>query len=346
MRRILIIRLSAIGDVAMLIPILYGVCRSNLDCRFTLLTQPMLTSLLIDAPDNLEAMVIDIKRGEKNFLGLLKFAYRVRQEQFDTIIDLHNVIRTKVIYFLSRVFSHTTYTKIDKHRKDRKQLILEKQITDLPSMPSLYKQTLSNVDINMDFEVKPIIISPDKLSNIKTFIDLNISNFNIVTNIGLAPFASKKSKSVNIDIIKDIVKNLINNTDSNIIIFGASINDDDNTKQLLSISDRIISIDGRLDLMQEIALISKLNCMISMDSANMHFASMVGVPVVSLWSGTVPQAGFLGLFQKKCDTIVAKNIDCSPCSIFGTNTCKREDFICCSSINADEVVLKVKNYLN
>ena len=65
------------GDVAMLIQVLYAVARANEQHEFILLTQPFLTELLLDAPDNVEAMAIDIRREEHSFLGLVRYAQRL-----------------------------------------------------------------------------------------------------------------------------------------------------------------------------------------------------------------------------------------------------------------------------
>lgn len=104
MARYLIIRLSAMGDVAMLIPLLYAVARANEQHEFILLTQPFFTELLLDAPDNVEGMAIDIRRGEeRSFLGLLRYARRLRHEHFDAVLDLHDVLRTKVLRSILRL---------------------------------------------------------------------------------------------------------------------------------------------------------------------------------------------------------------------------------------------------
>ena len=59
--------------------------------------------------------------------------------------------------------------------------------------------------------------------------------------------------------------------------------------------------------------------MMSMDSAAMHLASLAGVPVVSVWGATHHYAGFLGYGQSEAN-IVADDIECRPCSIYGNKT--------------------------
>ena len=85
--------------------------------------------------------------------------------------------------------------------------------------------------------------------------------------------------------------------------------------------------------------IKKLDVMISMDSANMHLASLVGVRVVSIWGATHPFAGFLGWGQKMEDC-VQRDLPCRPCSIYGKKPCLRGD-MACMDIEPNEIISRI-----
>ena len=93
---------------------------------------------------------------------------------------------------------------------------------------------------------------------------------------------------------------------------------------------------------QELALISHLDCMVSMDSANMHLASLVGTPVVSIWGATHPYCGFLG-WKQPYENIVQAELDCRPCSVFGDKPCYRKDYACMSAISPDTIIAKIRS---
>jgi ADP-heptose:LPS heptosyltransferase len=95
---------------------------------------------------------------------------------------------------------------------------------------------------------------------------------------------------------------------------------------------------------QELILMSHLDVMLSMDSANMHLASLTGIPVVSIWGATHPYAGFMGWNQTK-DNAIQADLDCRPCSIFGQKPCKRGDYACMTMIKPETVVEKVNTLL-
>jgi ADP-heptose:LPS heptosyltransferase len=96
--------------------------------------------------------------------------------------------------------------------------------------------------------------------------------------------------------------------------------------------------------MQELILMSHLDVMISMDSANMHLASLTNIPVVSVWGATHPYAGFLG-WKQSPDNAVQIDLPCRPCSIYGNKPCLRGDFSCMKNISPDLIVNRVEHIL-
>ena len=87
---------------------------------------------------------------------------------------------------------------------------------------------------------------------------------------------------------------------------------------------------------------SKLDVMLSMDSANMHLASLVGTRVVSVWGATHPYCGFMGWAQKQADIVQNNNLTCRPCSVFGNKPCYRGDFACMNTITPNEIIKKLE----
>jgi ADP-heptose:LPS heptosyltransferase len=102
---------------------------------------------------------------------------------------------------------------------------------------------------------------------------------------------------------------------------------------------------GKYSFQKELELISALDLMISMDSANMHLGALFGVPVVSIWGATHPYAGFYGWGQLPGN---AAQIDlyCRPCSVFGNKTCYRGDLACLNNISPLMVYDKVMENIN
>ena len=96
---------------------------------------------------------------------------------------------------------------------------------------------------------------------------------------------------------------------------------------------------------QELILMSHLDVMVSMDSANMHLASITGTKVVSVWGATHPYAGFMGWRQSE-DNAVQLPLACRPCSIFGNKPCRRGDFACMTGIKPEMIFEKIDKLLS
>ena len=106
--------------------------------------------------------------------------------------------------------------------------------------------------------------------------------------------------------------------------------------------ENVTSLAGKLSLKEELKKIAELEVMISMDSANMHLASLVGTRVVSVWGATHYFAGFLGYGQSENDIVEIKNLECRPCSVFGNKPCYRGDYACLNQIEISEILKKIE----
>ena len=98
------------------------------------------------------------------------------------------------------------------------------------------------------------------------------------------------------------------------------------------------------DMSQELILMSHLNVMISMDSGNMHLASLVACPVVSIWGATHRYAGFLG-WNQSVDNVVELDMKCRPCSIYGNIPCQYGNYKCLYDITPENVFKHVENVI-
>ena len=128
-----------------------------------------------------------------------------------------------------------------------------------------------------------------------------------------------------------------------VLLFGAGKKEGDILKAWETVEQEkmgcIMSICGKMGgLKNEMLLMSQLDLMISMDSANMHIASIFGVPVLSIWGATHPKAGFSGYGQSP-DTELQLDLPCRPCSIYGKKPCKLGDMRC-MNITPETIVNK------
>ena len=90
---------------------------------------------------------------------------------------------------------------------------------------------------------------------------------------------------------------------------------------------------------------SHLDVMLSMDSSNMHMASLTATPVVSVWGATHPYGGFMG-WKQPAENAIQADLDCRPCSIYGKRPCRRGDLACMNLIRPEIIIEKIEQIIN
>jgi ADP-heptose:LPS heptosyltransferase len=163
--------------------------------------------------------------------------------------------------------------------------------------------------------------------------------------IGVAPFARHLEKMYPLQKMKLFLQQLNERKDVQLLFFGAAGTEATQLAEWQQEFTGSVNVAGRISLGEELNLVSNLSLMISMDSANMHIASVYGVPVVSIWGATHPYAGFYGWGQDESH-IVQAELYCRPCSVFGNKPCFRGDHACMHLISSEMIMQKVQVVLD
>ncbi len=333
-REVLIIRLSAIGDVAMTLPIIEVLVRDNPEVKITVLTSKMVVPLFSHI-QGLEVVGWDTKR-EGKIKDIFKIFTRLtRKHRFDAVIDLHDVLRSKLLRFCFAMYGSLTY-KIDKGRVEKKLLIEHKINKPLKSTIERYRDTLQRAGLVVDRSEPQL---QHKEMNIPSSITQLVGEKRGIW-VGIAPFAKHKGKRYPLELMARVMDILYERGDITFFIFSGGGDEREEARSLAGRYRDSLAVFGTTLMDGELRLISNLDVMVSMDSSAMHFASAVGTPVVSIWGATHHHAGFLG-YGQSVDSIVESNLECRPCSVFGNKPCKRSDYACMNNIKPEEIVEKI-----
>ncbi|WP_102407566.1 glycosyltransferase family 9 protein [Parabacteroides bouchesdurhonensis] len=341
MAKILVIRLSAIGDVAMTVPVIYSAARSNPQDTFTVLTQAFLMPIFMNRPANVNVIGINTKASEKTLRGLLKFASALVKYDFDIVLDLHDVIRSMIVRTLFRIKGKPVYV-LDKARKERARLTDQKNKDLRPLRPVIerYADVFRSAGLNYVESFTSLYESkPADLSRMESIAGVKNGKW-----VGIAPFAKHQGKIYPIESMEQVVAGLVEREDITVFLFGAKGYEEAVLEDWAYQYPRVKNVVGRYALNDELALISQLDLLVCMDSANMHFASLVGTRVLSIWGATHPYTGFYGYRQQKEDT-VQLDLSCRPCSIFGDKSCFRGDWACMASMKPETILSKIYSIL-
>jgi ADP-heptose:LPS heptosyltransferase len=322
--RLLVIRTSAMGDVALTTPVLRAVTRQYPDVEVVLLTRPSFTPFFYSI-ERLTLFLIDLRIRHKGFPGLVRlFRDLAGTGKFDIIIDLHDVLRSQVLRSLFRLRGVPSYV-IRKGRSEKRSVISGERKIQLRHSVERYRDTFSGAGFPLVLEEGPWIIpSPGALSKIAS-----IYGSRDELKIGVAPYAKHKLKMWPEDYMIRLLGLISEKHKVKFFLFGG-IEDSGKLSEFQARIAGSFNTAGALTLEEELAMMSRLDFMIAMDSSNMHMAALTGTKVISIWGGTDPLVGF-GAWMQPEDYSVRIPVDeltCRPCTIYGKGECARGDFAC------------------
>lgn len=343
MKSILIIRFSAIGDVAMSVPVLHSLAAQYPDYRITVLSKAHLQPLFSSLPANVSFLGVNLQADYAGFKGLNRLYSELKRLDFDYVVDLHNVLRTKYLSFRFRL-DGVAVSVIDKGRRGKKELVRKKnkKLTQQTTSIERYKKAIEKTgcSIKLDF----LSIFGEEKGDFTEIVELTGEKKGLW--VGIAPFAQHRGKIYPLEKMKKVVSSLNKQPNITIFLFGGGEKEKQFMEEWESEFDHVYSVIGKLKMNLELILMSHLDMMVSMDSSNMHFASLVNTPVLTLWGATHPFAGFLGWRQSEELIVQNEELPCRPCSIYGQKECFRGDYACMNSIKEELVVSKILDFLN
>lgn len=321
MKHVLVIRLSALGDVALMAPVLKAYAVANPDVRFTVAGPPMLVPLFAGMP-NVEYL------GLKKKQSFVKIYKALNAVGADTVVDLHKVNRVGfaiVLLCLRHLLNpHYRIYALHKGKVSRWLFLHHWRRTPRKRQYERYDDVfrragLKRGDLSGEGRERP---TSDR--------------------IGVAPFAQHAGKIWPLERMETLVR-MLSERGYEVVLFGSKV--EAPVLEGWAYKYRgVTSVAGRLPFAEELEIIRGLALMVSMDSANMHFASAVGVPVVSIWGATHPDFGFYGFGQDRANALYA-DLPCQPCSAYGNKPCRSSDHRCMTAITPEMVLEKIETIL-
>ena len=323
-KKILVIRFSAMGDVALSAPVISSVLEQHPTLEIVFLSRKLFKPFF-EEHDRLTFVGADLNGKHKGLLGLKKLHTElIKTHKFDAVVDLHDVLRTKILRFYFKTRGIRCHS-INKGRREKKDLING-------SIP--FKKLKHTTQRYLDVFEKANVISTlnngpwvSPVVSDSTNALLNKNNCQIKSNswIGIAPFAAHSSKEWPIEKMKHVISQLIS-TGKTVFLFGGGQNEIKKLETIKKEFPKSILVAGQLKLDEELGLISRLDLMVAMDSSNMHLAAIVGTQVVSIWGATHHYLGFGPLNNEHNIMEISKEkLPCRPCSIFGKIKSKKHE---------------------
>ena len=337
--KVLVIRTSAMGDVALLTPVIKSMTIQRPDIELVILTRPPFESFFYSFRE-IRILSVDFKNRYPGLMGTLRVFFDLKKEnKFDHVIDLHDVIRSKIIRWLFRL-TGTPVTVIDKGRSEKRKVLDGSKKAKLIHTVERYYNAFAAAGFPLEKSDGPWITPGDEgLRRAE-----NLLREKELLHIGVAPLAKHELKMWPESHMISLMEMIAKRTKVRFWLFGGK----EETPQLIAMQNRIpesVLVAGTLSLDEEMAIISRLKFMISMDSSNMHMAALTGTKVISIWGGTDPVTGF-GAWQQPDEysiSIPVEELTCRPCTVYGKGKCRRGDFACMEWLTPEKVFEKLIN---
>ncbi len=329
-KHILLIRLSAMGDVVMITHVVRALRASYPDLRISILTRERFQSIFNGL--DVEFVNLDLESRHHGIQGMRRLAKDVANLDVDYVVDLHDTIRTKMF----RAFMKMRGIKVAHLLKGRfyKWMRMDGGCNNaIPLRHTVlrYCDVVRSLGFKFD-DPTPAVKEPRP----------NPMSFEKGAEkwIGIAPFAAHEGKIYPLKYMTKVVEELSKGYDR-IFLHSGPGKELEYAEQMEKSYPNVTAVFGRLILEEEIDLISNEDCLVTMDSFAMHVGSMVNTPSVSVWGATHPSLGFSGYGAGDEGFVQLTNLTCRPCSTYGKKECRFGDYHCLNEIDPLEIVEKV-----
>lgn len=325
----------------MTLPVIYSVCRTNPDTHFVLITRPSLISLFINAPANLLVRGKDIAAYKG--LGGARRLWKECNVEFAPgyLVCLDNMGFSRSMAFFARLNGCRVSVVTD--AGNSRQLIRRNNKVMLPLMSARarYREAFFRLGLPVQHHFNGLYGTTGK-GDPTLFATITAPPSGNEKWIGIAPFAKHRGKSYPPHLMEEVLSILETELeDIRIILFGGG---EDEIRILTDWASRhrcaMSPVQAKLGFPAELSMLSYLDVLLTMDSANMHLASLVNVPVITVWGATHPYCGFKGWHQDD-SAMISLPMPCRPCSLFGDRQCHRGDYYCLTSIKPRFIAEKV-----
>lgn len=334
-RHLLVIRVSAMGDVAMLPHAIRALKQAYPELKITIATrklfEPFFRGLDVDF------MFLNTDAEHSSLCGLIRFARTVKRSGVDAVADAHFVIRTIVLTSILTLMG----LKSAHIRKGRIEKWFRLGYSHSNAVP-LKHTVIRYCDVFRRFGF--VFDNPEPITTKPAYANPMGEKHGLW--VGFAPFSAHTGKTYPEDLCRTTVA-LLAERYERVFIHGGGGAEQEFALEMERTYPNVTAVFGKLKLEGEMALISHLDCMVSMDSLVMHLCSLVATPVVTVWGATHPELGFLG-YGCDAEGVLQEEMDCRPCSIYGNKPCKWGDVRCIRAITpqmiADKVALLITKH--
>ena len=333
MRRVLLIRLSSLGDILLMTPLLNLLRAACPQAQIDVLVKAEYRDLLRAHPGIARLLTFDSRQ---SLLGTLR---GLRTDYYDLAMDLHCTPRSQLLLRGLRARRKLTYNK----RILRRALLVRlgwNTLRRMTPVPELYAAPLRRLGLTGRLDAPTMHLDPESTEAMKAHVARSLPDAPNQPLLAVAPGARWPTKCWPVERFADVAQQLAREKQAAVVILGGP----DETHLSLAVRDKldvpVVNGAGTLSLMDSAALLNRCRLLISNDSGLMHMATALQVPVVAIFGPTVQEFGFYP-FQARAE-VISEPLSCRPCSTKGSRRCPLGHHACMQDISTARVLAAAK----
>jgi ADP-heptose:LPS heptosyltransferase len=326
----LIIQTASLGDVVLSTSLVETVHSQFPECKIDFLLKKGFEGLFEGHPFINELLIWD--KTHHKYHNLLKVIQIVRSNQYDAVINVQRHFSSGLVTVLSGSKKRSGFTKnplsfgfthkpihlishkgLKEHEIVRNHRLISPFTECVPLKPKLYPGKSDEDFIKSWKQGKFITVSPASLWFTKQYPIEKWIEF--------------------VDEVDEKIQ---------IYLLGAP-NDKFLCDKIIAQANKtnIVSLAGKLSLLQSAALMKGAVMNFVNDSAPLHLASATNAPVTAIFCSTVPAFGFGPLSDDSAIVESQSELSCRPCGLHGHTTCPEKHFLCALSINNSQLLKRI-----
>lgn len=323
LRKLLIIRLSSLGDILLTTPLLRRIKNQYPEAEIDYVVRPEFKACLEHNP-NISGL-LPYKNGKDE---ILRLAERIKNGKYELALDLQNNYRSSE---LTRYANAPVY-RFSKN-SIKKFLLVNFKINLLKNalpIPERYSKTLpflKSSDEGLEFYLRD-----EDYEKIKKETDL----------IALCPGARHRTKMWPKEYFIRLGKMLEQNGKKTALIGGQS--DIELCEELAREIPGAENLCSQNDLYALAKGLMRCSAAVCNDSGMMHLACAVKTPVLAIFGSTVKEFGFTP-YQNKSLILENNSLSCRPCSHIGRAACPKGHLECLYKITPSAAYNKLEELL-
>jgi heptosyltransferase-2 len=336
--KILVLQTAFAGDVVLAAPLAEGLKDAHPEAEVHFLVIPETAVLLKNNPFIRKVWTYDKRGSERGVSSFFRLAGKLRREGFDLAVVPHRSLRSALLVRWAGIPRRVGF------RNSAGAIFFTDRVTYPENVHEVERnfRLIRTTGWNGIIPPPRLYPGPEEVETVDGFLNETgvVSERNLVA---MAPGSVWPTKRWLPEGFAGAAKILWERYHVRSILIGGE--DDVNLGDVIIERGRAgtVSAMGKLSLLASAELIRRCRVILTNDSAPLHLAAAVGIPVVAVFGPTVPAFGFGPCGEGH--TIVEKELYCRPCSVHGGRRCREQHFRCMKDISVEEVLRALERYL-